>query len=136
MRFFVVLTFFCIAVFAGGCTTSRVIEDTRTRTPSGPPTLVRDETPPDIIIDRFGDVTFQGKRIKPEEAASAVIAAKIPKTKKIRILVPQQRDHALMRTVADNLLWAGYATLFVTDEKATSTKKEPPSTTPSGVIRL
>jgi biopolymer transport protein ExbD len=124
MRFFSLLTFFCVAVFTAGCTTSRVVEDTRSRSLAGPPTLVRDETPPDIIINKFGDITFHGKRVTPERVASVVISAKIPKTKKIRILVPEQRDHVLMRTITDNLLQAGYVPVFVTDQKGKAIAKD------------
>jgi len=111
MRFFIVLAFFCVAVLGAGCTTSRVIEDTHA---------------PEIIIDRFGDVTFHGKRVAPEQVASALISAKIPKTAKIRILVPHQRDHLLMRAIADNLTSAGYRPpMFVTDKAATIDLKNP-----------
>jgi len=121
MRCFSLVAFFFIAFLGAGCTTSRVIEDTRSRSPNDTPVLVRDVTPPEIVIDKFGDVTFQGKRVAPEEVAAAVKAAGIPKKQKIRILVPEQRDHVLMRKIADNLLWAGYGTLFVTDKRTQAT---------------
>ena len=111
MRFFSVLSFFCAVFFCAGCTTSRVIEDTRTT---------------EIIIDRFGDVTFQGKRVAPDQVAAALASAKVPKAKKIRILVPQQRDHLLMRTVADNLTDAGYRPpMFATDKITSADLKTP-----------
>ena len=134
MRFFSLLTFFCIVLFAGGCTTSRVIEDTRTR-PSTSFALVKDESPPDIVIDKFGDVSFQGKRIAPEDVATVVAAAGIPKKQKIRILVPEQRDHVLMRIIADNLLRAGYGVLFITDTKEKSIAGKKPVTPQSGIRR-
>jgi len=105
MRFFSVLSFFCAVFFCAGCTTSRVIEDTRTT---------------EIIIDRFGDVTFQGKRVAPDQVAAALASAKVPKAKKIRILVPEQRDHVLMRAITDDLQKAGYGVFFITNRKATS----------------
>jgi hypothetical protein len=102
MRFFIVLVFLSVVIFGAGCTTSRVIEDTRT---------------PEITINTFGDVMFHGKHIAPEKIASAVKSAGIPKTQKIRILVPSEPDRHLMGRVAGYLHVAGYSTLFVTDRK-------------------
>jgi len=104
MRLFILMSV-CFAVVLGtGCTTSRVVEDSRA---------------PDIVIDRFGDVTFAGKRVEPDQIAKAVVDAKIPRTHQLRILVPEQRDHLLMRTITDNLRRAGYRMVFVTDKTAT-----------------
>jgi len=125
MRFCVLLAFFGMAFLGAGCTTSRVVEDSRTRL-SPSMVLVTDATEPEIVIDRFGDVTFQGKRVAPEKIASAVAAAGIPKKQKLRISVPEARDHLLMRTIADNLMSAGYGTLFITDKKATADLKNLP----------
>jgi len=112
MRFFVLLSFFCAVILGAGCATSRVV--------------VENSRAPDIVIDSFGDVTFQGKRVAPEAVAAALASAKIPKTAKIRILVPHQRDHLLMRTVADNLTGAGYRPpIFATDKTATINLKNP-----------
>ena len=110
MRFFVLAVFFSVALLGAGCATSRVVEDTRH---------------PEIVIDKFGVVTFQDKHVAPEKIASAVKSAGIPKGQKIRIFVPEARDHLLMRAIADNLMSAGYGTLFITDKKATAGTKTP-----------
>ena len=106
MRLFVIrcsLFVICAALLGAGCATSRVVEDSRS---------------PEIVIDQFGSITFHGKRVTADKIAPAVKSAGIPKTEKIKVLVPEQRDHALMRTVADNLRAAGYGTVFVTNKKA------------------
>jgi len=111
MRFFVVLAFFCTVVLGAGCATSRVV--------------VEDSHAPDVIIDRFGDITFQGKRVAPEKIASAVTSAKIPKKHKVRILIPENPDRDVMGKVAGYLHLAGYGTVFVTDRKASIDLKKP-----------
>ena len=105
MRFLSVLAFWSAVFLGAGCTTSRVVEDTRT---------------PGIVIDQFGGITFNGKRIEADQVAPAVVSAKIPRTEKIRILVPEQRDYVLMRTITDSLRKVGYMTVFVTDKKVTA----------------
>ena len=104
MRFFIVLSFLCMTILGAGCTTSRVIKDS---------------SAPEIVIDKFGDVTFRGKRVEPDKIVSAVKSAKISKTTKIWILVPDNCDRHLMGRVAGHLASAGYWTVFVTDRKAT-----------------
>jgi len=99
-----------MAVFGVGCTTSRVVEDSRT---------------PEIIIDKFGGVTFHGKHVAPDQVAAALASAKVPNTKKVRISVPEQRDHVLMRTVTNSLHRAGYRPIFVTDKITSADLKTP-----------
>ena len=119
MRFFILLSFFCAVFLGGGCTTSRVIEDSRA------PKNTIDRTTPEIIIDQFGDITFQGKRVAPEKIVSAVASAKVPKKSKIRILVPENRDLDVMGRVAGRLHLAGYGSVFVTNPKASADLKQP-----------
>ena len=110
MRLFILLACFCAVLLGAGCVTSHVVEHSRT---------------PEIIIDQFGDITFHGERIRPDQVASAVAAAKLPKSEKVKILVPEERDHVLMRAVTDNLHRAGYRPVFVTNQKAAVNLKQP-----------
>ena len=106
MRFLILTMLFFAVLFGAGCaTTSRVIADTRS---------------PDIVIDRFGDVAFQGRRVSPDEdIAKVVSSAGIPKKTKIRILVPENCDRELMGLISGRLIYKGYSTLFVTNRMAT-----------------
>ncbi|MCL2104947.1 MAG: hypothetical protein FWH21_07850 [Kiritimatiellaeota bacterium] len=124
MRSVVLIAFLCMVFCGGGCKTSRVIEDSRSRSSDSLP-LVQNMSPPDIIIDRFGDITVQGKRVALEKIVSAVKSAGISKQQKVRIFVQEPPDYDVMGKVAGALHLAGYSTLFVTKKIATSGLKLP-----------
>ena len=111
MRFFILLTFFCAALFGAGCATSRVV--------------VEDSRSPEIRIDRFGDVMFYGTRIAPEKVGKAAVSARIPKENKVRVLIPENPDRDVMGKVAGSLHVKGYGTVFITEKKATVDYKTP-----------
>lgn len=117
MRFFIMPVLFSALLLGVGCATSRVVEDDRS---------------PEIIINRFGEVLFHGKRINPDEIVKAVTSAGIKKTTKIWILIPGKDncDEALMKNIQGRLAVAGYWTVFVSDRKATATDKKEPTVTP------
>jgi len=122
MRFFMLLAFFCAAFLVTGCSTTRtVVEDSRV------PKSTIDRTAPEVVIDQFGDITFQGKRVAPKKIASAVASAGIPKKSKVRILVPENRDLDVMGRVAGYLHLAGYGSVFLTNPKASADIKPPAS---------
>ncbi|MCL1919738.1 MAG: hypothetical protein FWG50_01465 [Kiritimatiellaeota bacterium] len=109
MRFLILMAFTGMVLLGGGCVTSRVVEDARA---------------PEIAIDSFGDVWFNGQRVASEKLAATVVASGCPKKSRLRILVPVQRDHVLMRTITDSLERAGYLTLYVTDKRAVTNVKQ------------
>ena len=110
------LAFFLIAFPCwNGCTTSRVIENTRV---------------PEITVDESGAVTFNGKRVPPGKIADALHDGGITHEQEVNILIPDKPDRPLMRTISAELLHGGYTrTVFVKNRKAISTagKQPPPS---------
>lgn len=128
MRFFSLLMCLCVAGLGAGCTSSRVVEEKQTWSVSTAQTaskkdaaataVIADAHAPEVVIDKFGDVSFNGKRVAPEEVGKAVASAGIPKTRKIRISIPENLDPTVMGKVAGQLHLAGYGTVFVKDKKA------------------
>ncbi len=94
-----------------GCTTSRLIENTRV---------------PEIIIDSTGIVTFEGRQVQTGKLAAALKSAGITKTQEINIRIPDMNDRALMKSLTAELVRGGYTrTIFVTPRKATATIAKP-----------
>lgn len=93
-----------------GCTTSRVIENTRV---------------PEIVIDAHGKITFNNKTVEVKKLAAAIKSAGFEKTQEVNILIPEKPDRALMRAVSSELVLNGYTrTIFVKNRKAYSTVPE------------
>ncbi len=109
------LAFFLIAFPCwNGCTTSRVIENTRV---------------PEITVDESGAVTFNGKRVPPGKIAAALRDDGITHEQEVNILIPDKPDRPLMQSISAELLRGGYTrTVFVKNRKAISTagKQTPP----------
>jgi len=105
---FLTLALFLIASSVwNGCTTSRVIENTRV---------------PEITLDEFGVITFNNKRLEPGKIAEAVRAAGFKREQEVNILIPDNPDRAIMLSVSSELLQSGYTrTIFVKNRKASST---------------
>jgi len=94
-----------------GCTTSRVIENTRV---------------PEITLDEAGVITFNNKRLKPGTVAAAVRAAGFKREQEVNILIPDNPDRAIMRALSIELVQNGYTrTIFVKNRKASSTVPQP-----------
>jgi hypothetical protein len=107
------LSAFAALLCGPGCVNTRVIENTRT---------------PEIVVDAFGAITFNDKRIELKKLARAVKAAGITRDQEVNILVPERFDPALRSQIYAEMLRGGYTrTIFVTSRKATSlvTGKEP-----------
>ena len=109
MKFHITLAIFCATLLGAGCTTTRI----------------ENSNSPEITIDKFGAVTFYGKRIAPEDIAEKVADAGIPKKTQIRIAVPTKPDRELMSRIAGTLAVAGYPTLFITEKRATANLANP-----------
>jgi hypothetical protein len=94
-----------------GCTTSRVIENSRV---------------PEIVIDDYGAITFNKERVELGRIASAVKAAGFTRTQEVNILVPDKPDRKIMSAVSSELVRSGYTrTVFVKNRKATAVVKKP-----------
>jgi hypothetical protein len=94
-----------------GCTTSRVIENTRV---------------PEITVDRAGIITFNGEQLQPSQIAAAVRRAGFTDAQEINILIPDKPDRALMQTITAELVRGGYTrTIFLKNRKATSGLAKP-----------
>ncbi len=94
-----------------GCTTSRVIENTRV---------------PEIFIDESGTIIFNNERVELKKIAAAVKAAGFEKTQEVNILIPDNPDRALMRDISRELIVHGYTrTIFVKNRKATAVVPSP-----------
>ena len=94
-----------------GCTTSRVIENTRV---------------PEIVIDAYGTITFNNERVEIKKIAAAVKAAGFEKTQEVNILIPDNPDRAIMRALSRELVLNGYTrTVFVKNRKATAVVPSP-----------
>lgn len=100
------------ALSAGtGCTTTAVVDSSKT---------------PEIVIDESGSLSFNDKQLKPGKIASALKSAGYKKTQEINILIPDQPDQKLMRSVSAELVRSGFTrTVFVTKRKATATLAKP-----------
>lgn len=91
---------------AAGCTSSRVIENTRV---------------PEITISDTGAITFNNRPLKRGRIAQAVKDAGFERTQEVNILIPDNPDRALMRAVTAELVSGGYTrTIFVKNRKTTS----------------
>jgi hypothetical protein len=102
----VLLSCFCLQT---GCLSKRVIEDTRK---------------PEIEINAFGDIRFNGERVKLGKIASAMHAAGLHRDQEINIRVPDRVDETLRNAVCAELVRGGYTrTIFVKARKASSTVK-------------
>ena len=110
MRFLILTALFGVVLFGAGCATSRVVEDSRS---------------PEIVIDKFGGVTFYGKRISPDAVGKAAVSAKLPKTEKVRIAIPETPDQDVIGRVAGSLGVKGYMPVFLTERKASVDYKAP-----------
>ena len=98
-----------------GCTSSRVIENTRV---------------PEITVGESGEVTFNGKRVPPGKLAAALRDDGITHEQEVNILIPDKPDRPLMQSISAELLRGGYTrTVFVKSRRAVSTsgKQPPPS---------
>jgi len=96
-----------------GCTSSRVIENTRV---------------PEIKVDESGAVTFNGKRVPPGKIAAALRDEGITHEQEVNILIPDKPNRPLMQSISAELLRGGYTrTVFVKNRRAVSTAgKQPP----------
>jgi len=92
--------------FGPGCVSSRIIEDTR---------------PPEITVDGFGAITFNGARVELDRLSRTVKAAGITRNQEVNIRVPDNFDTTLRQRIYAEMLRGGYTrTIFVTDRKASS----------------
>jgi predicted transcriptional regulator len=106
MRIVTLVVLACVCAFTG-CTSSRVIENTRV---------------PEIEIDEFGAITFDGDPVKLGKVASAVRAAGIGREQEINIRVPEKFDATLRNEICAELVRRGYTrTIFIKARKATAT---------------
>jgi hypothetical protein len=111
MRRLALLTLLASLAAWTGCTTSRLIENTRV---------------PEVTIDEAGLMTYNGKQIQRGKLAAALKSAGLPKTQEINIRIPDMNDRALMKSLSAELVQGGYTrTIFVTPRKATSTLSKP-----------
>jgi len=111
MRKIALLAVFATLAAWTGCTTSRVIENTRV---------------PEISIDSAGIVTFDGRQVALSKLAAALKSAGIGSTQEVNVLLADMSDRALMKSVSTELLRGGYTrTVFVTPRKATATVAKP-----------
>ena len=111
MRKIVLLAVFATLTVWTGCTTSRLIENTRV---------------PEITIDSTGIVTFEGRQVQTDKLAAALKSAGIARTQEINIRIPDMNDRALMKSITAELIRGGYTrTIFVTPRKATATTAKP-----------
>lgn len=93
-----------------GCTTSRVVENTRV---------------PEISVDESGMITFNGEQLPPEKVVSAVRRAGFEHSQEINILIPDNPDRKLMQTLSAELVRGGYTrTVFLKNRKASATIKK------------
>jgi hypothetical protein len=97
---------FALSVLTVGCTTSRVIENTRV---------------PEIVIDEYGGISVNGKPTRLGRVTSSVKAAGFTRDQEVNILIPENPDRKLMRAVSGELVAGGYTrTVFVTNRKASA----------------
>jgi biopolymer transport protein ExbD len=106
MRIAALLVLACVCALTG-CTSSRVIENTRV---------------PEIEIDESGAITFNGERVQLGKVAATVRSAGFKREQEINILVPDKFDHTLRSAVCAELVRGGYTrTIFMKSRKATAT---------------
>jgi len=116
-RFLPFLALFPVAFSCwNGCTTSRVIENTRV---------------PEITVDESGAVTFNGKRVPPGKIAAALRDEGITHEQEVNILIPDTPDRQLMQSLSAELLRGGYTrTIFVKNRRAVSAAGKQPAPSP------
>lgn len=89
-----------------GCTSTRVIENTRV---------------PEIVVDEFGSIRFNGESLKLGQVASAVRGAGCRREQEINILIPERLDETLRKSLCAELVRGGYTrTIFIKNRKATA----------------
>ena len=111
MRKLVLLALFIAVSSWTGCTTTAMVNSAKT---------------PEIVIDDVGIISLNDKQLKPGKIAAALKAAGYKKTQEINILIPNQADHTLMRSVSAELVHGGYTrTVFVKKRKATASVATP-----------
>lgn len=111
LNFLLSVLLFAVSCAWHGCTTSRVIENTRV---------------PEITLDEAGAITFNGKRLEPGKVAAAVRAAGFKREQEVNILIPDNPDRTLMRALSVELVQSGYTrTIFVKNRKTSSTVPQP-----------
>lgn len=94
-----------------GCTSSRVIENTRV---------------PEITIDESGVIFFNNESVKLGRIASAVKSAGFERAQEVNILIPDNPDRKVMSEVSAELVRNGYTrTVFVKKRKASATVPKP-----------
>jgi hypothetical protein len=107
MRKIALFALFATLTVWSGCTTSRLIENTRI---------------PEISIDRAGIATVNGRQVETGKLAAALKSAGITKAQEINIRIPDMNDRSLMKSLTAELIRGGYTrTIFVTPRKATAT---------------
>lgn len=110
MRLISLLSALLLLSLWSGCTTSRVIENTRV---------------PEISVDEAGIITFNGEHLPPEKVASAIRRAGFVPSQEINILIPDNPDRKLMQTLSAELVRGGYTrTVFLKNRKASATTKK------------
>ena len=81
---------------------------------------------PEISINESGIVTFDNQQLQPGKIASALRAAGFRRTQEIKILIPDNPDRAVMKTVSAELVRSGFTrTVFVKKRKAIATLSKP-----------
>lgn len=91
---------------AAGCTSSRVIENTRV---------------PEIAISETGSITFNDTPVKLGEITRAIKSAGIKQSQEVNILIPDRPDRSLMKAITAELVRGGYTrTIFVKNRKTSS----------------
>lgn len=93
-----------------GCVEHRVVSDTRV---------------PEVEIDPYGRILFQGRQVEPGKLARVLRKSDIRKDQQIRILIPNQQDRKLMGHIAGELRQGGFTRfIFVTNRAARSSVQE------------
>ena len=83
-------------------------------------------TAPEISITESGAVTFNNHLLKPGQIAPALRSAGFRRTQEIKILIPDNPDRAVMKTVSAELVRSGFTrTVFVKKRKAIATLSKP-----------
>lgn len=106
------LLFTCLVSLAlwSGCTSTRVIENTRV---------------PEITVDETGLISFNGERVQPGKVVAAIRSAGFAPTQEINILIPDSPDRKVMRELSAELVRGGYTrTIFLKNRKASATVKK------------
>lgn len=110
MRTLSLFACFLLPILWSGCTTSRVIENTRV---------------PEISVDEAGIISFNGEHLPPDKVASAIRRAGFLPSQEINILIPDNPDRKVMQTLSAELVRGGYTrTVFLKNRKASATLKK------------